>query len=1077
MAAIKTILTLPVASVVNTGDTVLVSQGGVTKQALVSLIPGTTGSVSSVTATAPVNYTGTSSVIISMAAATTSVPGYLTAADWNTFNNKQASLEFTPENSANKNASGGYVGLTTFNINFKNVANTFTSFLTNTNTAAHTYTFPNATGIVALTSDISNASITGKVLTGYSSASGTVADTDTILQAFNKLNGNDGLKAPLVSPSFTTPTLGVASATSLTLTNDLAVADGGTGRSTSTTAYGLIAAGTTATGAHQTLAAGATTDILVGGGPSALPVWTTATGTGAPVRAGSPVFTGNVTGLGVATGTSFNTITGFSATNGAAPGTAGPGSLFSAARADHIHPVQTTLGTTQLNATVHSLTVLATGADWAKPSGYQTMVNATGSSGLPGSHGQSYFGYTVTSRRDSGSGWSGILTAYDNSNMWFTYQSDGTALPAVWRKVWHDGNDGAASGLDADLLDGQQGSYYAPIDSPVFASATNSAVYSSGNNGYGAFYSRGSGVNWSYHFFGNTTSGELNRISSSPTGEMHLGAGSSALTQLLVGNVASSVNYVRVQGSATGNAVAISAQGTDTNISIDIIPKGSGVVTLGAATATSLTLTNDLAVADGGTGRSTSTTAYGLIAAGTTATSAHQTLAAGLTTEILVGGGASALPVWTTATGTGAPVRADSPAFTTKAASPRFETTAVNSSGYGFWGTVPITYGTLMSAATDVTYGGRITGETTSDYNIYSTIGGGTNRGFVFRSSYAAPILSINPDRVRSAVSLSTIGGLTVVGLATPAAPTGTPNTLNGDILAGSHYARIAAFDSNGAISIAGAESALVTTTGSTSSIVWSWTAVPAATSYAIFIGATGAQTRYFTTTTNTYTQTLPSTSGTAGTPGATNFSGGIYAPGHITAGQYVFSAYVNMSHAATERTTDTVFYSSTDAYIRKNTLAGFKTSLGLSGFSTSGAFTTTVTITNNTAVTLPVSGTLLSTTLGTYAGTLTSGQVTAALGYTPGNPGGVSVSVISTNTTAVPGTTYVATANLNLTLPLAPEAGAQVSFSNRSGVTTCNILRNGQNIMGLAEDMAIDGLHLSVTLVFADATRGWIIV
>lgn len=68
----------------------------------------------------------------------------------------------------------------------------------------------------------------------------------------------------------------------------LAVAGGGTGRTTSTTAYGLIAAGTTATGAHQTLAAGATTEILVGGGAAALPVWTAATGSGAPVRATSP---------------------------------------------------------------------------------------------------------------------------------------------------------------------------------------------------------------------------------------------------------------------------------------------------------------------------------------------------------------------------------------------------------------------------------------------------------------------------------------------------------------------------------------------------------------------------------------------------------------------------------------------------------------------------------------------------------------------------------------------------------------------------------------------------------------------
>lgn len=63
---------------------------------------------------------------------------------------------------------------------------------------------------------------------------------------------------------------------------------GGTGRSTGTTAYALVATGTTATGAQQTLANGATTEILVGGGASALPVWTTATGTGAPVRATSP---------------------------------------------------------------------------------------------------------------------------------------------------------------------------------------------------------------------------------------------------------------------------------------------------------------------------------------------------------------------------------------------------------------------------------------------------------------------------------------------------------------------------------------------------------------------------------------------------------------------------------------------------------------------------------------------------------------------------------------------------------------------------------------------------------------------
>ena len=40
---------------------------------------------------------------------------------------------------------------------------------------------------------------------------------------------------------------------------------------------------------------GATTEILVGGGVGSAPVWTTATGTGAPVRAGAPTLTGQAT--------------------------------------------------------------------------------------------------------------------------------------------------------------------------------------------------------------------------------------------------------------------------------------------------------------------------------------------------------------------------------------------------------------------------------------------------------------------------------------------------------------------------------------------------------------------------------------------------------------------------------------------------------------------------------------------------------------------------------------------------------------------------------------------------------------
>lgn len=96
--------------------------------------------------------------------------------------------------------------------------------------------------------------------------------------------------------SSVTVTLGSVSANSFdlsgaTITGTIGVTNGGTGRATGTTAYALLATGTTPTGAQQSLPAGATTDILVGGGASALPVWTTSTGSGAPVRATSPTIT------------------------------------------------------------------------------------------------------------------------------------------------------------------------------------------------------------------------------------------------------------------------------------------------------------------------------------------------------------------------------------------------------------------------------------------------------------------------------------------------------------------------------------------------------------------------------------------------------------------------------------------------------------------------------------------------------------------------------------------------------------------------------------------------------------------
>jgi hypothetical protein len=65
------------------------------------------------------------------------------------------------------------------------------------------------------------------------------------------------------------------------------------------------------------------------------------------------------------------------------------------------------------------------------------------------------------------------------------------------------------------------------------------------------------------------------------------------------------------------------------------------------------------------------------------------------------------------------------------------------------------------------------------------------------------------------------------------------------------------------------------------------------------------------------------SESSTASTLAARTSSGHLYM-------NYGISTYLNMSHTAYQRDSDTIFYSSGDSYIRKNNATGFKNSLGL---------------------------------------------------------------------------------------------------------------------------------------------------
>ena len=71
-----------------------------------------------------------------------------------------------------------------------------------TATSATSFTGPLAGDVTGTQSAaaIADATVTGKLLMGFTSAAGTIAATDSILSAINKLNGNTALKAPLASP-------------------------------------------------------------------------------------------------------------------------------------------------------------------------------------------------------------------------------------------------------------------------------------------------------------------------------------------------------------------------------------------------------------------------------------------------------------------------------------------------------------------------------------------------------------------------------------------------------------------------------------------------------------------------------------------------------------------------------------------------------------------------------------------------------------------------------------------------------------------------------------------------------------
>jgi hypothetical protein len=421
------------------------------------------------------------------------------------------------------------------------------------------------------------------------------------------------------------------------ITGTLDVPDGGTGRATGTTAYGLIAAGTTATGAHQTLAAGLATEMLIGGGESALPVWTAATGTGSPVRAQSPTFSVGLTSPLVNLSASSNQLVFQS---GGVTGT------ISWTPASTNKKITLPNGTTDFTLTGGTSQVLMQ----ATAGGAFTVAQLAASNlsnGVTGTSGGVVLatGATITTPTintpDINGGTADSLTSFSIRDTSAAFDVTIAAVSSVALT--------AGRTLTLDMVNGARSVKLAG-DIDIAGDLTTSGAYSLtmtlSNTTAITFPTSGtlvSSVTTANGVSATNTAGALSFTlgAITPTTVNGLTLSSATAGCLRVATAANTVGDLAVglttQILVGGGAGTVPAWGTDLPTAVTI---GGAYVYRAGGT--------DVAVADGGTGVSTLTTAYGLLAAGTTATGNVQTLAAGLTTQILVGGGAAALPAWGT---------------------------------------------------------------------------------------------------------------------------------------------------------------------------------------------------------------------------------------------------------------------------------------------------------------------------------------------------------------------------------------------------------------------------------------------
>lgn len=314
-------------------------------------------------------------------------------------------------------------------------------------------------------------------------------------------------------------------------------------------------------------------------------------------------------------------------------------------------------------------------------------------------------------------------------------------------QVWSEANDGAGSGLDADLLDGYHASA-SPTGDTI-------ALRSSGGN-LDCYYLNSQYCNMSHSA---STRNSDTVFYSSTDNYIRKNNATGFKTSLALNNVDNTSDDDKPISTATQtalNAKLNTAGGTLSGPLYISASSGTRVLSLrNGEGSTSFTNTTQLAFGYNNTDNYKHFIHTRHNSSGATGNAIDFYICNGTSANDLVSGTVHALSMnggYVGINGVTNPSYAlDVTGYircTEKVICTTANITAGSGRGISFWGSDA--YKIFMGQVSDGTWGGRITGDTTSDYNIYFRIGSGTNRGFVFESDNSTKLFAINPDGVRS---------------------------------------------------------------------------------------------------------------------------------------------------------------------------------------------------------------------------------------------------------------------------------------------------------------------------------------